>query len=864
MFKKLLFLLLFFLLFSNVNALLTDNIVSYWNFDETSGTIAPDSIGNYDATLSNSALWTLSGKINEGINFNAGNYNIDTGYALNSTNDFTISFWADFTTSGTLKVPISTEDAVPKTGFSLLSADGTSYFIAVCKSGSCTDTSSFNPSANYNFYTITHSGDDWNIYENNVLKVNSTITGHVSSGLNLYFGSRPANDRYENNLFDEVGIWNRVLTTDEITKLYNNGDALPYPFDKVTADFNYELVNSNGDLNLINNSSISGDIEITDVNWFLDDTQIGTGESLIYNIEPNIDYNFGIFVDTNDADFNDWYYETVNFPSRLTFNFYDENSLVDLNGVSYSISPSINGISSGTLTDNNLDLNLVGITATEYLFTFTKTGYGTRYYQTELNQFSDIDINFGMLSNELGRNIEFQIYNESEVLYPNQFVEFYNWESLTYAGKRKTNSEGKATFFINPNDANYVLRSNDFDYNAMTLTVNKPKDETTATTIDGNWQMDVGGLAWQSYTDITGNQAIQIYANTSADYELAISDDNSDYFERKYYVNYIGGTTAETLQPYLVPTNQAVSTTIFTISAFTQQPVGDITIQIYKTLEGAGRVLVEQVVTDDKGEALVSLIANDSYEFEIYRNSTLQGTLNIVATSTSIYINISDLTVSQGQLNSGFVNVLFNPNRGRLIGTDTSLTQTISVTDKNSGLEFTSARIIVTNTDINGVFGNDLNIYDETITILTNSIDINSIAQTLNGVNYDTNGHLIVTVIVTTNQGTQTFNYIYKPVNGFDVYKAIGYDLRPFFGCTSTTNPLIPCAPMLGIAIFISLLITIGFVIETGFTGQNSIAGVFLVIMGIFTYFAWVPIGIMAIMTVGYIMISLALGGKQV
>jgi len=68
---------------------------------------------------------------------------------------------------------------------------------------------------------------------------------------------------------------------------------------------------------------------------------------------------------------------------------------------------------------------------------------------------------------------------------------------------------------------------------------------------------------------------------------------------------------------------------------------------------------------------------------------------------------------------------------------------------------------------------------------------------------------------------------------------------------------------MLFIALFVSILITIAFAIETGFTGQESMAGLFLVIMGIFTYLAWVPIGLMGLLTVSVIMLMIAIGGRN-
>jgi len=38
------------------------------------------------------------------------------------------------------------------------------------------------------------------------------------------------NSSYWSGLIDEIGIWSRVLTADEITALYNEGTGITYPF----------------------------------------------------------------------------------------------------------------------------------------------------------------------------------------------------------------------------------------------------------------------------------------------------------------------------------------------------------------------------------------------------------------------------------------------------------------------------------------------------------------------------------------------------------------------------------------------------------------------------------------------------------
>jgi len=643
----------------------------------------------------------------------------------------------------------------------------------------------------------------------------------------------------------------------------------------ITTNFDYTVNPSDTNIEFVDtttDNNADAHVVLNDWNWFVDTVMSSTDQNYtLTGITENTDYNIALHAcgDYGGSTYCSYKERTVSsgrWFGDTNFFFYDEvtgiatSATLDFNGTQYT------GTSFQLPSRQITNESETNVTRT---FTITKTDYGTRYYTVDMNKYTDLNIGFAMLPNTSGRSIEFQVYQtDEETLYTNTYIELLlNDQEYRVSGRRKTSSAGNITFFVNPNDANYTMRiygSTIQDYNSMALTVNHPKDETTGTQIDANWYLTVTGLAWQSYSDINGSQTVQIYANTVKDYGLTIGDELSEYYARKYYVNYLGGTTAAILQPYLVDVNNAVSTTIYTISGYTQQPVGSILIKIYKTVPVDGRVLVEQVTTDAEGEALLSMIANAEYEFEVYDSGVLVGNkiYFVTSTSTKIYISLDDLGITTPTIDSGFVDVRFNPQRGRLIGTDTTLDQTITIQDTNLGITFTNAYIWITNTDVNGINNNDVNIWTKTITTQSNSITIDHTNQTLDGNYYDGNGFLIVNVLVTTNQGTYYEKYVYKPVIGFDFYKALGFDLRTTFSCTATSDPLIPCGSMLFIAIIISILATVGFVLESGMTSQEGAVAVFLGIMGVFTYFAWVPAGLYIILVVSVIMLMIAIGGR--
>ena len=101
MFKKILLVVLVLGLAGSASA--ADALIAHWNLDETSGTIAADSVGSSDGTLqsiSGGPTWTSSGQINGALSF-------DNDGLVNGTRD-TSGTWDDNGNSFTLDFYIKT------------------------------------------------------------------------------------------------------------------------------------------------------------------------------------------------------------------------------------------------------------------------------------------------------------------------------------------------------------------------------------------------------------------------------------------------------------------------------------------------------------------------------------------------------------------------------------------------------------------------------------------------------------------------------------------------------------------------------------------------------------------------------------
>ena len=77
----------------------TSGLVAHWKFDENTGTTTADSSGNgHTGTLTNGPAWT-TGQTNAALSFDGVNDQVVNNGIANLTNNFTISFWAQPTTT---------------------------------------------------------------------------------------------------------------------------------------------------------------------------------------------------------------------------------------------------------------------------------------------------------------------------------------------------------------------------------------------------------------------------------------------------------------------------------------------------------------------------------------------------------------------------------------------------------------------------------------------------------------------------------------------------------------------------------------------------------------------------------------------
>lgn len=198
-----------------------DDLLAYWQFNENSGNIAGDSKGNNDGSIVG-ADW-ITGINQTALNFNGtnGNVEIPTNDALNIVNDkISLSVWfkKDINNAGGAFIVnkvkyILRMDNHGKVNFAIYNPGWNSVTIPWSKRIIDTD---------WHNVVATYDGSNMKLYIDTVLLAEKSTSGNLkSSNANILIGSQ-TNTNYFSGVLDEVAIYTKALSMQEIIDIYNN------------------------------------------------------------------------------------------------------------------------------------------------------------------------------------------------------------------------------------------------------------------------------------------------------------------------------------------------------------------------------------------------------------------------------------------------------------------------------------------------------------------------------------------------------------------------------------------------------------------------------------------------------------------
>lgn len=232
---------------------ITDNLVSYWKLDETSGTRA-DAHASNNLTDNNTVTYG-TGIINNGASFASATSEYlsiaDASQSgLDLSGDCSFSFWFNIASIGSsVNMPI-----INKHGFTGTTRGYSVYLVSESGTRKIRMNISNAAGTSYEIKYVTYSwplgslahcvcifdatAKTFEVY------INGTSVGTSAAFSNgaIYNNSQPFEigtadagvDGYLNGILDEVGVWSRKLTSAEVTSLYNSGSGLAYPFSTAT------------------------------------------------------------------------------------------------------------------------------------------------------------------------------------------------------------------------------------------------------------------------------------------------------------------------------------------------------------------------------------------------------------------------------------------------------------------------------------------------------------------------------------------------------------------------------------------------------------------------------------------------------
>jgi len=516
-----------------------DDLLSYYKLDEITGTTAVDSYGSNNGTATNPALFSGAavGIINQSTDFTAGDYYIDLGNtAFNfdtSVDTFGFSLWVKTATTGVTERFFGKDNATDKQ-YSLYFHFTDILKFNVYDSGLSTDmTLEYSTDIrdnNWHHIVITGNGTTNLMYVDNVLR--DSDTGLVPSATTTnptVIGTSAT--QYFSGYVDEVGIWNRTLSSTEVDNLWNGGLGLefespneitttsnaPVDYYNTTSNsitFNCSATDDVGILNLtlmidgIDNNTVLGGVgqnlslEVTrslsegSHNWSCRGTD-GTG----VGGDPKLSDTRFLKIDSTNPELNITY-PTTAIPywvsgNNLTINYTASDSNLDSCWYSFDLGATNNSISCGTnitqnitnIGQNNITLyanDSLGNVATDYqswsysIIENSKTFNSISYETMDEDYYINVSSNSSLTSVELNYNgTNYSMSNQgnnywyyslplSSGLKGNNLVSF----KFTYAGET-INSQGDNYQYVNYTSFGLCNGTNTIPYINLTF-----KDES--------------------------------------------------------------------------------------------------------------------------------------------------------------------------------------------------------------------------------------------------------------------------------------------------------------------------------------------------------------------------------------------------
>lgn len=489
---KKLFLTLFLavLLVGTVNAVTWDN-TGYYKLDGTSGTVS-DSTTNNPGTANGGVTRGVTGKLNNAFDFD-GNDDTITGITdVKGYTEGTVSFWFNPDSVTGIQTFYSThsgghDNRLALNGNKIDSSHQSEWYLT---------SSTTLSTGTWYFYTFTWNSTGEYLYLNGNLENQSSYGG----GWELTGGAPVIGERsgiYDNEFdgtIDEFGVWDRALSHQEVSQLYNSGQGLEY-FGVAGIDMlniiyetqtnvnytytitNYSYTSVSGSM-YYNGSEVSSSIlqsnpsNVSLISYR--DIPLTTSAEAVevyFNVTvTNSTGTFNIISDSQNQTINTIHFSICNetYPTKfLNISFKDESDLSEINA-SIPTSTFIYYLGDGTINksytyinnslNNNYSFCASPSSETFYTDIYLQykqgTDYPQRIYEPSLLSLTNEITNatLYLLSSIDGIYVTFQIVNNADQVIEGVDVTASRTidGSTVIVGTGTTGAAGSVTFWLNP------------------------------------------------------------------------------------------------------------------------------------------------------------------------------------------------------------------------------------------------------------------------------------------------------------------------------------------------------------------------------------------------------------------------------
>ena len=210
------------------SSLLT-GLISYWNFDEASG-VAVDGMGVNNLIVTG-ATQNQTGKLGTAYTFDGNDYvgGID---AYKYTGVFSISCWVNTTTAGSFRFFISNYE--DPEGYCIGMTDANHATFELGNAATASTAIGYTDITTGDWFHIVAVWDlsYIRIYVNGTEEDNTPLSSAAySGGADEHFtiGNRRENLYWIGGI-DAIYVWNKALSSSEVTELYNSGTGITHPF----------------------------------------------------------------------------------------------------------------------------------------------------------------------------------------------------------------------------------------------------------------------------------------------------------------------------------------------------------------------------------------------------------------------------------------------------------------------------------------------------------------------------------------------------------------------------------------------------------------------------------------------------------